>query len=214
MLFDLLPAVSDQTLVITCHPFDAAHNPHLKFENVHWTALLMNINCEPFHCQRFPEGQWINLSEELPSFLEGGVLEIIPVLPGNKETLGGFFYANQASQKITNLIMQHRWNTFQEDILQDLEKIYPFFRNDPFLETCFWDKVFFHSQKDHLDQQSFHDIERALKFGYPAANLFYSQGIYFYRFGFIKKAISSLEAASRLPVNRTPAQQFFGCIEK
>jgi len=199
--------VTDQTLVIACHPFDAVHNPRLTFQDAKWVAVIINDHYEPFLRKRFPEGRWFSLSEGIPYTAGGGILGIIPVLPQNNKVIRRFVEADQSLRSAVYLTINHMWKEPQSDIVQALFEKYPLFQNDPFLEACFWEKIFFHFNIDHTDQQSLNAMNQALKHGYSAAHLYYNLGIYLTRFGFRKEALASFKAAMRSPVNYTSAQQ-------
>ena len=214
VLSDISQTGIDQTFKIACHPFDAAHNPQLDPDRAHWCAVLANANYGPFLKRRFPQGRWIDLSEGMSYPAGGEILGIIPVLPENSGSLRRFLEAERSLEPVTALFLQYRSGQSQDEIFEVLSRLYPFFRGDPFLESCYWEKVYFHDRANHLEPQSLEAVTLAVQRGYPAAHLLYGRGMSFYRLGFHQKGLDCLRKAVRAPVDLTIARQQLLLLQK
>ncbi len=129
---DFVPGLCDQSLAVLDHSYNAAQNPSLSFQEVHWAGVLANVNDKPFLSRRFPAGKAYALSEGLNRPDGGWMLWTMPVTPQNRPPLEKWQKASEAFECYP-----------QEDpfaLLPMLEKSYPAFKERPFLESCYWEK--------------------------------------------------------------------------
>lgn len=200
----------DQTLEIACYPFDAGRNPRFSGVDPRWVAVRTNPNYRPFLSRRFPEGQWFPLAQG------GGdsALWVVPVRPDNRDSLVHWMEVDRKLQDfsvqilmdcdLTTGLMPH---PKMESLLKSMALLQGDLQGDPFLESCFYEKVsvYFEMDQDPTDAQK--AVESAIRLGYPAANLFNHEGVLWAARGNYGEAAKAFRKALDCPVNDTPARQ-------
>jgi len=171
VLADLQPNFSDYTLATAVFPFDAARNPRILPEKVKWVAIIVNVNYVPFLSTRFPQCQWFDLERNLPQTAQSQMLGVIPLNLSTRSILTQWIEADQKFQSVTTAMMYHPAQQSLKPITDKILENYPFFRGDPFLESCFWEKVAFQCVGTGDKPAALHAIDRGLKYGYPLPQL-------------------------------------------
>src|SRR5579871_2173287 len=140
---EMIPAVDDYSLSFYCFPFNAAMNPGLSPEKASWCGLFTEAHYEPFLKSRFPGARWI----EFPGTKSGAqnpyVLGVFPISAPDRPLFLAWnsFYADY-----------HRFNFQAMDLpngkgrvplLADMARVYPSVPADPFLQSCFFEKLLY-----------------------------------------------------------------------
>jgi hypothetical protein len=140
----LLPVSADPSypnLAYSTYCSNAAWNPDLPLGNIQWAAVFTDAHYLPSLAQRFSGSQWMTL----PSMESGGrihnILGLIPVTAENKELFRSWRDFYELLQDInweeTNLVN----GKSREKVLRDLLVLYPRIPQDPFLQSCFLEKL-------------------------------------------------------------------------
>ena len=201
--FDSTPF--EQTLTIALYPINAARNPFLSPLQAQWAGILTNTNYAPFLGSRFPSIQWFPLLPQVSKKDDILILGLIPVVPGNKKTIFHWLEVNKAFQGSTSQVMQVPYGQTNPGILEELIKIRPLIQEDPFLESCLDERIFFAAMSVQKTPEAFEALQRGVTKGYPAANLFNDLGVLWFSRGFPTQARLSFLEALHCPVNHTPA---------
>jgi hypothetical protein len=196
----------DQTFSTAVYPLNAAHNPHLSSSLTLWAGLLTNIDYTPFLTRRFPEGRWFPLTSTKADPPGTLVLGIIPLTPENQKELSTWLEAEKALHPITSLLFHSPFGKPPVNVLDQIIRLEPSLRGDPFLESCVAEKIFFYGMSCGDDSRALEALSRALQTGYPAANLFNDLGVLWYSMGNPVKAREAFQAACFCPSDHTSAR--------
>ncbi|HEY5038556.1 MAG TPA: hypothetical protein VIJ93_05735 [bacterium] len=196
------PGLCDQTLSVVDNSFNAAENPTLSFQSAQWAAVLANINYKPFLERRFPHGEAHVITDTVGP---DGVymLWTMPLTPESRKTLENWQAAAQGF-----CCMPGRAD---KNVLKDLEGAYSLFQTDPFLKSCYWEKM-----ADLLLRVGrFKDftgpveaLRKASAEGYPAAHLFFRQGTFSLIDHKPREAQEAFQKAMGAPLNQTSASEY------
>ena len=113
--------------------------------------------------------------------------------------------------------------TSYEKVIRELESIYPSTEGDRFLESCFWEKLYYLQLQDsmfgshEMNQNfrlSFRALQNALQNGYPAAHLYNELGGYLVMGKKYAEAKKAFMAAVHSPINKTDAAENLVNLEK
>lgn len=206
---DFVPGFDDQNLNWTDYSFNGVNNHQLDWEKSNWVALLININYQPFLVKRFGPGKTYWLSKDLNSSDGGQMLWIINISKANRPI---FQKWQEASRALNNYIYENfevlNPADNHDSLLETLNKTYPLFHGDPFLEACYGEKkadLLFRLGRIPQAEQS---LNQAIQKGYPAANLFYRLGTLQLIQQNEPEAQKAFRKAIHAPINLTQSVRF------
>ena len=104
------------------------------------------------------------------------MLGIVPLTPLNQGTAETWEKAQPVFHGSTAGILRQSEGKSREGMLEDFFKGYPLVQGDPFLKSAFWEIAYFNHSADKRFQDSFGDLTRILREGYPAAHIFNELG--------------------------------------
>jgi hypothetical protein len=175
---------------------------------------MINSNEEPFLRKRFPEGEWFSLSPVPNSSPNNLELFIIPLNSMNQKSLVHWVKVDRLLQKVNYFMLMYgnlktglMNHSRLEDVLKQMAGIYPEIKGDPFLESCFYEKVSVFFEMDHNPEAAGKAIEDAIHKGYPAANLYNDEGVILAVQKRYPEARRAFRFALKCPVNFTPSAQ-------
>ena len=213
---DFVPGLCDETLSAVDGDFNTTENPTLTLADAHWVAVLVNINYRPFLDKRFGQAEAYALSKDMNTPDGGWMLWIIPLTEKNKPIFQNWVEASQSLKTFIDLNMGHIYETSYLKSLDALLKVYPRFQGDPFLESCFWEKMadlFLRNQSEpavltqHADKV-IQCLQKAIALGYPSAHLYFRLGTLYIINNEPEKAKKAFLKATRAPINLTNANQY------
>ncbi len=207
LLLDLQPNPTDTTLMTATFPFDAAHNPALSLSDVRWIAVVINANYKPFLASRFPQGRWFWLEKIGATTNQAQMLGVIPFNGSTAPTLKHWILVNQKLEAVTTAIMTDYPEQTTKPILDLLFNIHPEIKGDPFLESCFWEKVIFHSKVEGDYDAVLSAINQALAHGYSLPELWNDKGFLLEKKGKLMESKKAYQKAIDSPLDLTPAAQ-------
>ncbi len=199
------PDPYDQTLFVATYAFNAAENPALDPAAAKWAAFLVNVHEEAALAKSFPGGKGLWLSEGLNRADGGSWLEWVELSPRNRETLARWLKADQSLKELNLLVMEQGVTPYQGGMLGVLEKSYPFFRGDPFLESRYWRIVALHDLAAGNTPQAIENEEKAASRGFPQAHLYNEMGCLLFKEGKKEESGEAFRKALRLKPNYTNA---------
>ncbi|HTC20096.1 MAG TPA: hypothetical protein VK859_04560, partial [bacterium] len=206
---DFNPNNTDQTLSLAVYSFDVLSDRKKSFEEAQWAALLVNVHYRPFLEKQFGGGGkafWLSKDLHIPD--GGRMLWVIPITDSNRATLKRWYEADLALDDFRDSSFQsisYFWGLPSGQTLRILEQAYPAFQDDPFLRSCFWEKMADYDFKARHIPESIGCFQEALREGYPAAHLLYHLGILQMLQGDPLQARQSLEKAAQSPMDFTDA---------
>lgn len=169
----------NHTLNVMTYPFNALSNPTLDAAHAKWAAVVTNIHYAPFLSRRFPGFQWHPVSP-FPVEDGGSVVGLIPVNAENREVFSDWarvhLYFHRLGIEAENLMndpVRYR------ETVQELPEGYALLQGDPFLESCYGEWMAQYHESSRLDW-NIRALQRAIQKGYPAANLYYKLGSFYY----------------------------------
>jgi hypothetical protein len=204
----------DQTLLVASQPLDASRNPRFAGTDPKWVGVLVNPHYRPFLQKRFPEGRWFLLSRD--AGIAGNTLNllVVPVLPRNKEVLFHWIEMDKKLHEVNYSVLMYcnlktglLEHSRLEEVLRSMARIQRDLNGDPFLESCFFEKVSVFFEMDHEPESAGMAIENALRRGYPAANLYNDYGVILTAQKRYQEARKAFGMALKCPVNYTPAAE-------
>ncbi len=197
----------DQSLDCAVYGFNALENPQIDKKNARWAAFLVNACYEPFLREAFPNGKWSWVDPDSGSADGGEMLGVVPLDDTNRETFDRWIKAYPAFRELD-------WGwlelaDFQKGgrLLAGFSRVKPLLKDDPFLESVYWEKTSDLSYRDHAypyDQQA---LGQAIREGFPAAHLFYKRGSIELRKNRFSSSLADFNQAVLAPGNRTMANQ-------
>jgi hypothetical protein len=222
-------------LDFSTHPFNALHGPESEMRKASWTAVLTNVNYRPFLARRFPGGKAYRITAEKAPPDGGLMLWVMKTSPERMRVLEQWRAASSALDPFFDQYLQLSPGRTYQEMLETLQKAYPSFQGDPFLESSFWelisyvqfrkkfmDAVGMDSRKTYLEflnqplpeallnesalGSNLQALETAVTRGIPAAHLYYQEGIYWSMAKNPKKARIAFQAARKAPLDLTQAQ--------
>ena len=200
---DFVPGLCDQTLSVADYAFNASENSDLAFGDARWVAVLANVNYKPFLNRRFPDGVAYSLSNGLTTTDGGEMLWVMSLSP---DKLGSICQWQKASDSFC--CFPGRYTQILRD---NLNRAYPAFQGDPFLESCFFEKL---ADLDYKDsdfknfQKPIEDLNQALQHGYPSAHLFQKLGFFYLLSSNPDLAKICFEKALKAPLDLTQSRQW------
>ncbi len=204
----------DQTLSVAVHPFDALENPRHRSVEVRWAAFIVNIHHLPFLDNRFPGVRWQILPWNRPRPDGEWVLGILPVEPGNRETLEQWGRFHRQVQKITHQVLNCGVERPRTGILRSLESLRKDASRDRFLTSLVHESLALNHGANRDPESMVRSYEQAAKEGYPAAHLLNELGVLAIRRGDREAAQAYFRGALAAPIDRTPARKNLQLLEK
>ncbi len=214
VLEDLRPNPNDVTLATAVYAYDASNNPSIKWKDVHWVAVLANANYKPFLEARFPTGRWYWLNKEGATNNQPWMLGVIPLDSSHEKEMARWMDAERGFQSFTAELME----SFQPSVRAGLEgkllSLYPLMKGDPFLESCFWEKMIFLAKMNGDDKKASKAVQQALAHGYPLPHLLDDQGVLMERVGRYGEAIKDFKRAIKTPLDLSNAKEDLDELEQ
>jgi 4-amino-4-deoxy-L-arabinose transferase-like glycosyltransferase len=165
----------DRTLDLATYSFNCDRNQKLAQTKPQWVAIVFPLHLTAFLSRRFLDGKWYGLSDELPDSFENKCLGIIPYSDKNKAVFDLWRIANRDFREVNRkMLYSENQMTFQE-YENDLISIRGDLGNDPFLESCF-DQKMLGAFNNNQPQKELFFVQRALKYGYPS--VFFKEELY------------------------------------
>ena len=199
LIYDgFLPGLCDQSLFVTTYSYNAAKNPLLSFQEARWAGVLANVNYKPFLQKRMPESRFFALSEGLDRPDGGWMLWVVPLDGTNRAVFEGFQAASRAFECYPH---EDPWV-----LLPLLQRAAPAFGNDPFLRSCYAEKLAdlsFRASGFKDLAGSIAILQKGVQKGYPSANLYWRMGSFYRMLGDRNGARRAFEAARRAPLDLT-----------
>ena len=214
VLCSLVPDLYDQSLPLATYGFNTEENPGLDPAQAHWAALLTNIHYQPCLAKDFPEGRWIWLSPDM-GWPDGGLmLGIIPLPSSNPPELQRILRADKAMQELIPMVFDHRDYRSRQPVIERLRSEYPLFQGDPYLESCFWEKIAENEYADGDYEAQVEALKQALDKGCPAAHLYNDLGALYLRRSRLPAAREAFEKALHSLPDHTSATEGLRLLEQ
>ncbi len=205
ILSELVPDLYDQSLSVAAYEFNVGQNPGLNASQAQWAALLINIHYQPYLAGIFPEGKWYRLAPDVDRPDGGLMLAVFPLPSNHSVTLNHWIGADRACHDLIPLVFDCRDYKSRRPILEKLYSLYPLFRGDRFLESCFWEKIAENEYGDRNYENQIDALKQAIGKGYPTAHLFNNLGALFLRRSRLPEAREAFERALKCNPNYTSA---------
>lgn len=210
LLGNLRPDAYDQTLTVAVDGFlDGPWAPG-RDRNPAWTALLVNTHYRHFVKRNHPLVEWHDLGGRLGWPYGQLSLVVVPKGAVDETTLGRWIEADAALQPLTSFLLNRRLHEPDTDVLARLAALYPYFRGDPFLESCFFEKAYLYFIRAGDNRGAEESLRKALERGFPAAHFHYHLGHLARAGGRAEEARRAFERALTAPDNRTDAANQLG----
>jgi hypothetical protein len=222
---DFVQGLPDQSLSVATFNFNAALNPHLDPSQAHWAAVLANVNYQPFLKKRFPDSKSYGLSKDFAEADGGWMLFVFPTTPDRMETLNRWREAQKALEPFLDKDLCYVMGRPFDDLLRELAKTQPAFENDPFLQSCYFEKESDLGLKQDLMSQAggkalvpgkgpaLVSLENAVEKGYPAAHLYEHMGILWLMRQEPSRAKEAFGKAMAAPLDLTDSRIYFSSVK-
>lgn len=140
---EFVPESGDLSLAYVTEPFNRFWEPGSDLSTFHWVGFLTSVHYAPYLSRRFPGMQGTLLPSQIPGrasdhFL--GILSLSPkTMPIFQDWLRGYRMLWQADSQAMNLSNGKPRTIVLETLLENYEN----FPKDPFLQSCFFEKLLF-----------------------------------------------------------------------
>jgi tetratricopeptide (TPR) repeat protein len=208
LLSNLRPDVFDQSLTVAADRFTRGPLSPSHRKETGWTAALFNVHYRPFLSRRFPRAEWYDLGGRLAWPYGYLTLAIFPEGSIEPDTLERWVKADEMLQPLTSFLLHRRVHETDTDVLKRLAALYPGFKGDPFLESCFHEKAYLYFTRAGDNQDAEESLQRGLARGYPAAHFYYQLGHLYRAAGRDPDALRAFQKACSAPGNRTDAERY------
>ncbi len=204
ILCDLMDNVNDQTLELATWKFNALANPSALIPRIPWVGLVCNVHYRNYLSHLLPHAQWTWLASDV--FRENGGLMagIIPVEAGQLPILRRWVAAQKAMHIFSWDVLENAM-PLARSLSPQLEQLYPLFKGDRFLESCYWEKqaqcAFMAKQYPEMIKP----LQKALLLGIPEAHLYNRLGVVCLATGDFRTAQWALGRALQFKDNQTSA---------
>jgi hypothetical protein len=141
ILTEFLSNIFDQSLLSSTYSFNSARNPRLDPRQARWAAVLTNAHFSPYFASHFPRSQTYWLSAGLSRLDDGWILALIPLEDLARAKLQPWLEAHRSIQNLFGLMPYHTANPSYGPAQRALEENHSLFRKDPFLESCYLEKL-------------------------------------------------------------------------
>jgi hypothetical protein len=202
------PGLCDQTLSVADHAFNAAENPDLPFKEAQWAAVLANSNYQPFLSRRFPDGKAYALSTGLDVTDGGQMLWVMPVTPEKTGVLSKWQAASQSFCCFPG--------RYYGILRENLAASYASYQGDPFLESCYWEKLADYDYKNSgfkETQKAIEDLTQGVLRGYPSAHLYQKLGVFYIMQSNLPEARENFKKAISAPLDLTQSRQLLDSLK-
>ena len=207
VLPDLWGQTGDETLTLACYAFDAAHNPGIPLEKARWVAVLADANYKPFLAKRFPQGRWFWLGSLRPGNPGGLMMGVIPLGPENRRLLSDWVETDRRLESVTYLVLESNPRQTHQRALDLLSEFGLSVPRDLFLQSCFWEKVYYLQAADNHSQGMLEALLQGLQKGYPLAHIYNDEGELLEQLGRKAEARRAFQKALAAPLDLTSAPE-------
>ena len=137
-LTDFSPGIRNETLGFASYPFNKAWNDAIPENQLHWAALCVSSSYQPFLRARFPQMRWIPLG---PGSHPAWVLGVLPWNDPDSRTFLAWNQAHRFFMELNDEILEVPNGVSREEILDQMLKAGPGLSADPFIQSCYWEKI-------------------------------------------------------------------------
>ncbi len=207
------PDLFDQALLVSTAPFNSAEQEALD-SVPRWFSFTTNENYQSFLETRLSHGSWLPLSPGLDRVDGGQTLGLYNLRVPYLDMLQRWVKAEEAFQEVAYVFLNRPTGTDYGGVIEALKQTHPWVVGDPFLESCYWEKLYYL----HLQNRAFGDqkvsenlagsleaVRSGLRYGYPAAHLYNELGTYLLMMGKKGEARKAFQDALKANPNFTPA---------
>ncbi len=145
------PEIRDFSLAYASYPFNAAENSRWDGQKTSWTALLTQSHYLPWLQKRFPQSQWNQIMIPGKGWAPLAI-GLFPDLPGTEAQMDQWKAFNYWMQSLDLKIMDQSNGVSRRAILEEMLAFYPHVPSDPYLQSCFFEKLAF----NYSCEQAFH----------------------------------------------------------
>jgi len=207
LFLDFLYCPLDQTLYMATFPYNAGMNPQFKSTQATWAGFLTNINYEPFFKDRLPDIQWHIVNPRKDPWDGQLVLGVFELNASNRVLVDGWLRAEPVFHQLAENTYRLPQDETGERLVGPLMRGYPLVQGDRFLESAFWEAVYFSHCGDKKFQDAFRDLLMIFHNGYPAAHIYNEMGALLYSRGDLKNARTAFQKAVLLGGDHTEAPE-------
>ncbi len=169
----------NKTLDVACYPFDALQNPSLRSFHPRWTALITNIQYEPYFVKRF-QGMQANIlktDKTGPDDPKPFALFLIPTSQISGDLLDRWMKADGIFKEIDFEVKNKKSIELWASFLESHPSLGDIFPGDPLLSAVYWEKLGFFKFLDGYFIQATQAYQQAIQQGIPAAHLYYNLAV-------------------------------------
>src|SRR5258708_29482424 len=196
----------DQTLTLACYSFDWLRNPSLDRQFPRWLAVFANPHFMPLLEKRFPEGREVWLSADMGRPDGGLSVFFIESKDMSADLRKAWLRANQGFRDLTLSVIYQMDKRPPSGIMKDVYALHPLVKGNPFLESCFWQKLEFNYVLTGNLDGALEAVRSGLAVSGENAFFYEQMGLIYLKKGDEKRARFFLEKAVKCRLNLTPAR--------
>jgi hypothetical protein len=146
---DMLPNTFDYSLAYCSYSFNAAWNPRLG-QDVKWAAVFTESHYLPFLSKVFPSCRWVIAPTQKAGVLSRHAFGLIGVTPENRPILARWKTYYSFQQEINLETVDIPTGISHQVILEKMLRAYPLIPEDPFLQSCYFEKMVFNYSSEKV----------------------------------------------------------------
>jgi hypothetical protein len=206
LFIDFLHYPLDHTLDIGTFPYNALLNPKWREAHPTWGCLLTNANYIPFLKARWPLAQWTLVDPSIDPWDGPLALGIFPITSEIIPMIEPWKKASLLFHQVSSQSYQLPRSAVHSSLTELLAQNETLTQGDPYLESAFWETMYFNHCADGKFGEAFYDLQMILQKGYPAAHVYSELGTLYYHHHEPEMAKKMFEKAIQLGGPNTDAE--------
>jgi hypothetical protein len=135
---ECIPNTTDYSLSCFSYPFNAAFNPKLAPEKAQWVSIFTADYYQNDLSKRFPQLRWVSLPED-----KHHVLALMPLTEQNRKVFLDWVPFYRFEMNLNYQFADNPSGKSRDFLLKEMMDIYPSLSKDPFIQSCFFQKLFY-----------------------------------------------------------------------
>jgi hypothetical protein len=133
-----IPNTTDYSLSCFSYPFNAAFNPKLSPEKAQWVSIFTADYFQNDLSATFPHLHWVVLPED-----KHHLLALMPLTDETRKVFLSWLPFYRFEMNLDEQFVDNPSGKSRDFLLKQMMEIYPSFPKDPFIQSCYFQKLFY-----------------------------------------------------------------------
>jgi len=135
---ECIPNTADYSLSCFSYPFNAAFNPKLSPEKAQWVSIFTADYYQDDLREKFPQLHWVSLPED-----KHHLLALMPLTDETRKIFLSWIPFYRFEMNLDEQFVDNPSGKSRDFLLEQMVDIYPSLTKDPFIQSCFFQKLFY-----------------------------------------------------------------------